>query len=285
MYRPWILWPLWLLAIPAGAAPQTVSPPADFDRTNDASTWAVTAHVVGRVQLKGDILEVSVDRCTLTHSDRFDDPRSVAGIDAEITRPLGAGSWGTLRRSEPYPLSRILKTGESVALEPFILRVPIQGLEIRPSDWLTFGIQMAPLGGNPAGIIYVQVHMPLPGASASIAPSATVPEVPAAVPPGLAAPALISPPEGAVFDYFPRTLALEWAPVAGAVAYRVEWDYQYSGIWHAEAANLHGSFRTEQPFYSFDFVGGQPGRWRVWAVDAEGREGPRSPWRGFEFKR
>ena len=31
------------------------------------------------------------------------------------------------------------------------------------------------------------------------------------------------------------------------------------------------------------FVGAQPGRWRVWAVDKEGREGFKSPWRLFVY--
>lgn len=37
------------------------------------------------------------------------------------------------------------------------------------------------------------------------------------------------------------------------------------------------------PGYKFDFVGAQPGRWRVWAVDNEGREGEKSPWRTFTY--
>jgi len=33
----------------------------------------------------------------------------------------------------------------------------------------------------------------------------------------------------------------------------------------------------------FSFVGAQPGRWRVWAVDKEGREGFKSPWRRYVY--
>ena len=31
--------------------------------------------------------------------------------------------------------------------------------------------------------------------------------------------------------------------------------------------------------YTFNFVGAQPGRWRVWAIDVDESEGPRSEWR------
>lgn len=34
---------------------------------------------------------------------------------------------------------------------------------------------------------------------------------------------------------------------------------------------------------SSDFVGEQPGRWRVYAVDARGDAGLPSPWRYFRF--
>jgi hypothetical protein len=37
--------------------------------------------------------------------------------------------------------------------------------------------------------------------------------------------------------------------------------------------------------YEFDFVGAQPGRWRVWAIDEAGREGFKSPWRLFVYLR
>jgi hypothetical protein len=35
--------------------------------------------------------------------------------------------------------------------------------------------------------------------------------------------------------------------------------------------------------YTFEFVGAQPGRWRVWAVDAGGKEGPKTGWWEFTF--
>jgi len=36
--------------------------------------------------------------------------------------------------------------------------------------------------------------------------------------------------------------------------------------------------------YEFVFPGTQPGRWRVWAVDAKGRPGAKTPWSLFFYK-
>jgi len=35
--------------------------------------------------------------------------------------------------------------------------------------------------------------------------------------------------------------------------------------------------------YTFNFVGAQPGRWRVWAVNGSGMPGSKSGWREFRF--
>jgi len=35
--------------------------------------------------------------------------------------------------------------------------------------------------------------------------------------------------------------------------------------------------------YTFDFVGKQPGRWQVWAIDENGIPGPKSGWWGFTY--
>jgi hypothetical protein len=100
----------------------------------------------------------------------------------------------------------------------------------------------------------------------------------------LAAPELVSPEEGAVFDTYPRRVTLQWKPVAGAVGYIVEWDYYGGGVWASEGPRPSlAQFFVDRTSYTLGFVGAQPGRWRVWAVDAEDREGKRSAWRGFRF--
>jgi hypothetical protein len=42
---------------------------------------------------------------------------------------------------------------------------------------------------------------------------------------------------------------------------------------------------TSSTEYFFNWVGAQPGRWRVWAIDASGREGPRTGWWVFVYTR
>jgi hypothetical protein len=109
----------------------------------------------------------------------------------------------------------------------------------------------------------------------------------------LSAPELLFPADGTEFYHFPRTTRLEWSAVPGAVSYTLElevcaWD------------NAGGKdCKTPHPFqhprnpptseirgfnYEFMFVGAQPGRWRVWAVDAEGRAGAKSAWATFVYR-
>lgn len=109
----------------------------------------------------------------------------------------------------------------------------------------------------------------------------------------LPAPVQVSPQADAVFDHYPRKTKLEWEPVEGAISYSVEVDF-------CRGQKLKGDLTCVEPqphvlknnpptkgltvtTHEFDFVGAQPGRWRVWAVDKEGREGFKSPWRRFVY--
>jgi len=102
----------------------------------------------------------------------------------------------------------------------------------------------------------------------------------------LEAPAVLSPPDGSIFHTFPRRLVMEWAPVPGAATYAVEIDYFEAGLgWNSDRTG--GFARTvptmSAPTYAMDFVGDQPGRWRVWAVDAAGQPGVKSAWLKFSW--
>ncbi len=105
----------------------------------------------------------------------------------------------------------------------------------------------------------------------------------------LRAPRLTSPADGASFSHYPRRTTLAWQPVPGASSYTVEVDcYQccQTNQWCTDV----GRTWKEAPgltstSYSFDFVGAQPGRWRVWAVDAQGQPGPKSDWWEFRYTR
>lgn len=102
---------------------------------------------------------------------------------------------------------------------------------------------------------------------------------------GASAPVPVSPPDGAVFNHLPRTTQLTWEPVAGAIGYVVEWDYKESGGWWSESHNSQITKLATDTMFSFDFIGAQPGRWRVWAVLSGGGTGAKSEWREFRYTR
>ncbi|HYT03639.1 MAG TPA: hypothetical protein VEM13_02005 [Gemmatimonadales bacterium] len=102
--------------------------------------------------------------------------------------------------------------------------------------------------------------------------------------PGLAAPTQISPVDGAVFSIYPRTTMLQWSPVSGAATYGVEVQFCQNGTtFCAGAASYKLITGIKATSVTFDFVGAQPGIWRVWAVDASGNEGWKTAWWKFVY--
>jgi len=103
---------------------------------------------------------------------------------------------------------------------------------------------------------------------------------------GLPAPKLVSPPDKSVFDIYPRQTTVQWEPSEGAASYIVEWDFSYNDIWHSEDKHVPGVSRpSTATTFTFNFVGAQPGRWRVWPVNAAGERGNCSEWRTFRYLR
>ncbi|MBZ0301031.1 MAG: hypothetical protein K8J31_14885 [Anaerolineae bacterium] len=100
------------------------------------------------------------------------------------------------------------------------------------------------------------------------------------------APRQISPAHGTVFNHYPRTTTLRWEPVIGAASYSVEVDCFHCCQTNRWCYDVDGDTRIARRIqstgYTFDFVGAQPGRWRVWAVNSENQFGRSSPW--FEFR-
>lgn len=107
----------------------------------------------------------------------------------------------------------------------------------------------------------------------------------------LPAPLQSSPDDNAELDVYPRKTLLKWQPVEGAASYRIEIDYcqgpskgQHSCI-DPQPHYIPGSDSPDikTTSYEFDFVGAQPGRWRVWAIDKKGQESFKSPWKIFFY--
>jgi len=109
------------------------------------------------------------------------------------------------------------------------------------------------------------------------------------IPLKLPRPHLISPPDGKIFSRFPRKTILRWSKVPEAKSYTVEIDCFHcckSNKWCREVGRVFKIVKgIKSTSYTFNFVGAQPGRWRVWAVDAKGKEGFKSEWREFRYTR
>ena len=98
----------------------------------------------------------------------------------------------------------------------------------------------------------------------------------------------LSPPDGTVFNHFPRTTTLEWSAVPDAASYTIEIDCYHCCEADKWCSDVDQNLTQLAPdlndtSYTFEFVGAQPGRWRVWAVDARGQEGDKSGWWGFRY--
>ena len=85
----------------------------------------------------------------------------------------------------------------------------------------------------------------------------------------LETPKLISPINGQTFSNYPRTTTLTWQPVANATGYVVTVDacqdrqITSTSIWQNTRKLI-----VQATSYTFDFIGAQPGRWCVFAIDS-----------------
>ena len=96
---------------------------------------------------------------------------------------------------------------------------------------------------------------------------------------------MISPADGSHFFHYPRTTTLVWTPVSGATGYVLEREYQSGGVWHSDLypdSTLAGADTTA---YTFNFVGDQPGRWRVTAIGGGTfQDSSPSAWWTFDYE-
>lgn len=99
-----------------------------------------------------------------------------------------------------------------------------------------------------------------------------------------ATPALVNPPDAVTLTAFPRLIAFEWRPLPDAVRYIVELELQEptSGEWFPHPYDAKSS--TGDTTLSIEFIGDQPGRWRVTAVSNTGERSLPSAWREFIYQ-
>lgn len=110
---------------------------------------------------------------------------------------------------------------------------------------------------------------------------------------GVSVPSAVSPADGTLVNYtnLPRLVSLVWTPVAGATLYEVEFEScgEWSTPWQTTCTNFgHAHFRSSirrTAVTNMDVVGrgDQPHRWRVRAIDGNGRYGHYSAWRWVWF--
>jgi serine/threonine protein kinase len=126
----------------------------------------------------------------------------------------------------------------------------------------------------------------LPAKAVKLPPAPPVKVEPKEEPPPIA-PNLLSPADQVMINAFPRNTQLTWTSVPGAVKYRVQVQCSApipGADWFDLPYFLAPEYQeTPDTVFRFEFVGRQPGRWRVWAVDNKGREGARSIWRYFDY--
>jgi hypothetical protein len=168
---------------------------------------------------------------------------------------------------------------------PFTFRVRAEGYE----DWLgAAGAERAPVSVAAGTTLELNVRMRRSAAGAGRALGEAEKREGLHLP----APAQKAPADGSVFNHYPRLTRLEWASVEGAASYAVEVDFcsgrrkNTADCSNPQPLRISANPPTssiEGTAYEFHFVGAQPGRWRVWAVDGEGREGFKSPWRLFVY--
>lgn len=104
----------------------------------------------------------------------------------------------------------------------------------------------------------------------------------------LPTPHLVSPPSDAQFYHYPRVTTLAWDQVLGATGYIVEWQFYQGSVegWSSSATVPVSGLVTTS--FTFDFIGAQPGRWRVTATgpasgDDQVNNSAPSAWREFVY--
>lgn len=102
--------------------------------------------------------------------------------------------------------------------------------------------------------------------------------------PQMATPTLTTPAANEIFGHWPRTITVSWKMVPAAAGYKLERAYCLSDkvtCWNYPTITITDPLRSD---YTFDFVGAQPGKWRVTTLGGPlYRDSAASAWRWFTF--
>jgi hypothetical protein len=217
--------------------------------------------------------------------------------DAETGQPIRTVALSLCRVEAPKYCHRV-KNNTRVTTFPVQYNAPIYGAPVLvPSE--PFTLEVSAEGYE--SFFYGEMDRDLVLQSLQV-PSDTVKELTIELRKGsdnrtgrLPAPKIVSPADRAVLINVPhpRMLTVEWAAVPGAATYTVEVEGCERGAPEGDECGK-GTFPLlgsrwpppsgiEGTKYQFVFVGAQPGRWRVWAVDEQGRLGAKSPWTLFIY--
>jgi hypothetical protein len=202
--------------------------------------------------------------------------------DAKTGRPVNGARVRLCRTESPKYCATFEREGPSVRYtagadgrytvavppSPMAVEVMAEGYE----DWAA----PEPLRFTSGEQSELNVALRRPGRGASVLP----------------APRPKAPADGAVLRRERRMTVLEWSPVEGAAGYQIEVEFFYrcpeAGCPKYGAHELAGDppqYGLEETRYEFQFIGAQPGRWRVRALDAKGRAGAKSAWINFTYGR
>ena len=214
---------------------------------------------------------------------------TLAGVvtDAETKRPV-TNVWVSLCRAEAPKYCHRLDSRNPAGR--FEVLIPPEPLTVQVSaagykDWV------APGGRDPSATVFRADS----GGRVELAVALRKPVQSFYAPavPELEAPLPLLPVDGAKLDpHYPRRTTVVWSPVPAAASYTVEVEFCLpGGVGGRECVNpaslearwMPPQAGIEGTSYTFVFLGSQPGRWRVWAVDAAGRPGAKSAWSNFDF--
>jgi serine/threonine protein kinase len=244
----------------------------------------------GEYRVYPTFIEVSVTKATIYLRDNapYKGRRQLTSVTFGLGTDTPTG-WNIASRSQRFPVNRVMKPDDTYTLTSARFLIPKNSSTDLSKHWLVVDIESATLDSeNPSrGSAYAHSKRNI------FLPAATTPKQISPTSETLTTPTQLRPLDGTVFNHFPRETPLVWTSVPGASSYMVEVDF-YSPFspqpqWCSEmkkpkkCSYIKTNVMTNS--YTFNFVGSQPGRWRVWAVGADGRESPKSGWWEFRHTR